>query len=415
MKSILRKVTSICIATAMVAAMGLTSLADENIGGNGTVLGNKDPADALEKTLVIEKELTAYNAETTSIYAPNISYSYTATGVSGKTVTDSDGVSAVTKAGVTTGLTITGVAWTDAEQINASSTGVANRKDITIDFSGVDFPGAGVYRYQIAETCSPTKAVAGVTDGTIADSRYLDVYVRDPRTGESGDIIYGYVLFENNNDIDGRASATTNTVDDANKTEGFVAISGTGTTLSADSYYTYNVSVTKRLVNDAGNATNAFPFELTFTRANGTDFALVKAETAGTSSADMSALVTTAIKDGDTTTFYGIPCGTTVDIVEENNVSTAAYSVTTSGDADVNITTAVIRNYGEKTGATAVQINSTAADTAVAATKAVTFQNELALISPTGVAMAVLPFVIMLVFGLGFMAVATKKKADEQA
>ena len=411
MKSILRKVTSICIATAMVAAMGITALADADINGNGTVLGNKNPADPLDKVLVVEKELTAYNAVDMQIYAPNITYTYTASGVAGKQVTDSDGVSATTKAGVTTGLAITGVSWADNELINASSAGSANKKMISIDFSGVDFPGAGVYRYQIDEACTPTKAAAGVTEGTIANTRYLDVYVRDPRTGETGDIIYGYVMFENNNDIDGRDASS---VTAANKTEGFVAIAGT-TPLTADSYYTYNVSITKDLINDAGNVNNEFPFELTFTRAAGNDFALVQEDSTGTKSADMTAVANTAVKHGDTATFYGIPVGTTVDIVEENNVTTSAYSVTTDGDADVNITTAVIRNYGEKTGANAVQINSTAADTAEAATKAVTFHNELALISPTGVAMRVLPFAIMLVFGFGFMAVATKKKAEEQA
>ncbi|MBR6986502.1 MAG: hypothetical protein IKH82_00340 [Clostridiales bacterium] len=409
MKRIIRKVTSIFIATAIVAAMGLASLAAENIPGNGNVIGSKNPADPVEKTLVIEKELTVYNPDTTEVYAPNVTYNYAIAGIdANKLVTDSDGVSARTKEGPS-GATITSeIKWENTEKVQANSSGYSNTKDITIDLSGVTFTGAGVYRYQITETCS-AKAANGVTEGTIAEVRYLDVYVRDPKTGETGYQIYGYVLFENNNDIDGTDSAS---VEAAVKTEGFVKTDS----LTADSYYTYNVSVTKTLVNDQANESHAFPFAFTFTKASGVtgDFNLI-ASYAATSATAMDATVSTTIAHNNTVTYTGIPCGTTVNIVETNDVATATYKVTTTG-ADANIAAAddVLLNYNESTDAAAVEINSNAVD-AAGTDFDVTFTNTFELISPTGVAMAVLPFVILLAFGIGFMVVSTKKRKEEQA
>lgn len=409
MKRILRKVTSICVATAVVAAMGLASLAAENIGGNGTVVGDKDPANPREATLVIEKELTAYNPETTQVYAPNITFTYAIAGIDAqKVVTDSDGVKATTKQGPA-GATITStISWANTELINASSAGESNTKDLTIDLSNVTFTGAGVYRYEITETCT-AKAANGVTDGDIAEVRYLDVYVRDPKSGETGYQIYGYVLFENNNNIDATSSAAAGeTVADAVKTEGFVKTDS----LSADSYYTYNATVSKTLVNDSANAGHGFPFEFVFTKATGVtgDFNLVASyQTVALAMADS---VTTTIANGASVKYTGIPCGTKVDIIETNDIATAAYKVTTTG-ADANVTDLLV-NCNENTGATAVEINSTAVDTA-GSNFTVAFTNTFALISPTGVAMSVIPFVILLGFGIGFMVVSTKRRKEDQA
>ncbi|MBR4948124.1 MAG: hypothetical protein IKZ29_06175 [Clostridiales bacterium] len=408
MKRILRKVTSICVATAVVAAMGLASLAAENISGNGTVVGDNDPADPLETSLVIEKELRAYNPETTQVYAPNVSYTYSIAGIDAqKVVTDTDGIKATTKEGPA-GATITStIEWTDDELIDASPSGEPNTKDITIDLSSVTFTGAGVYRYEITETCAD-KAAKGVTDGAIAEVRYLDVYVRDPKSGESGYQIYGYVLFENNNNIDA-TSTTTDTVDNAVKTEGFVETDD----LSADSYYTYNVTVSKTLVNDSANEGHGFPFEFVFTKDTNVtgDFNLVASYQAAALA--MTDSVETTIAHGASVTYTGIPCGTKVDIIETNDIATAAYKVTTTG-ADANVTDLLV-NYNETTGDDAVEINTTAVGTAATANFTVAFTNTFALISPTGVAMAVIPFVILLAFGIGFMVVSTKKRKEDQA
>ena len=408
MKRIIKKVASIFVATAMVAAFGVSAMATD-LSTDGTV-GDKNPANKLDRTLVIKKELVAYNPESMEIYAPDVTYSYAVEGVTvDAVITDSDGVKATVKAGVGTP-TVDDVVWEHTDKINASSAGESNEQTTTINFEGITFTGAGVYRYKITET----KNGDAVTGGTTSDIRYLDVYVRDTRTDDNDDTnayqIYGYVLFENNNSIDA-TSTTTNTVTDAVKTEGFVA-NGSDT---ADCYYTYNLTVTKNLVNDNGNINNEFPFELQFSPAVTGTYNLVASYT--TDPVELGT-VNRSIKSGsaNAATYYGIPCGTTVKVSEKNNVPTAAYSVTTESDDttnDTNITSAVIINYNETTDPDQVVLTNAAGASGVIA-KSVTFTNTLALISPTGVALAVLPFVILFTFGVGFLVAGTAKRKEDQ-
>ena len=271
MKRILRKVASIFVATAMVAALGVSAMATE-LPEEG-VTGDKNPATALETTLVIQKDLKVYNPSADEVYGPGVSYTYTiGAGSAEKEITDVDGVKALTKAGVGTP-TITGsVAYPNNEKVDAAPAGASNLKPIEINFANVTFPGAGVYRYVVTETCSNKADVGVVGDNATETVRYLDVYVRDPKDGETGYKIYGYVLFAVDDDIDG-STAASNNLDDVVKTQGFVDTttgSGSGAaTLKADAYYTYNLEVKKTLVNDAANNDHGFPFTLTFTKPDG--------------------------------------------------------------------------------------------------------------------------------------------------
>ena len=117
MKRILRKVASIFVATAMVAALGVSAMATE-LPEEG-VTGDKDPATALETTLVIQKDLKVYNPSADEVYGPGVSYTYTiGAGSAEKEITDADGVKALTKAGVGTP-TITGsVAYPNNEKVD---------------------------------------------------------------------------------------------------------------------------------------------------------------------------------------------------------------------------------------------------------------------------------------------------------
>ncbi|MBR4914814.1 MAG: hypothetical protein IKZ42_06005 [Clostridiales bacterium] len=405
MKRILRKVTSIFVATFMVAAMGVTALATE-LPATG-VTGSNNPADALETTLVIKKDLKVYNPSETAVYGPGVSYSYTiAPGTAEKQITDADGIKALTKAGVGEP-TITGsLSYPNDEKVTASSTGASNLKDIEISFANVTFPGAGVYRYVVTETCSNKAACAVVGEEETTTIRYLDVYVRDPESGETGYKIYGYVLFVNNNNIDG---TDTDSLNAAVKTQGFVDTTVGSTTLKADAYYTYNLEVSKTLVNDAANDANAFPFTLAFTKPSGVtgDFNLI----ADADPLAMDASVQKGFANGDSVKYIGIPCGTTVEITEQNNVTAKIYYVTTTG-ADANNLTDFMLEPQAVTDAVSV---TTATGKTGLVDKTVAFTNTYVLISPTGVALAILPFVILLGFGVGFMVVGTAKRKEDEA
>lgn len=410
MKRILRKVASIFVATAMVAALGVSAMAAE-LPEEG-VTGDKNPATALETTLVIQKDLKVYNPSADEVYGPGVSYTYTiGAGSAEKEITDADGVKALTKAGVGTP-TITGaVAYPNNEKVDAAPAGASNLKPITISFDGVTFPGAGVYRYVVTETCSNKAAVGVVGDNATETVRYLDVYVRDPKSGETaGYKIYGYVLFANDSNING--SSTGNNLNDVVKTQGFVDTttgSGSGAaTLKADAYYTYNLEVKKTLVNDAANNDHGFPFTLTFTKPDGVsgNFNLISSD--GDPLA-MDATITTTIANGNSVTYTGIPCGTTVGISEKNDIDAKIYYVTTSG-AETDLSNVILEPQ-----AYTDPVTVTTTKGAEGEDKTVEFTNEYVLISPTGVALAILPFVILFTFGVGFLVAGTAKRKEDEA
>ena len=115
------------------------------------------------------------------------------------------------------------------------------------------------------------------------------------------------------------------------------------------------------------------------------------------------------IANGGTVKYIGIPCGTTVEVYEKNNVQTASYN-SKCENADTQAATKLI-NYDVESNTASVNCEADKAGSA----KEITFVNTLVLISPTGVALAVLPFVILLGFGIVFMVVGTTKRKEDQA
>ena len=165
--------------------------------------------------------------------------------------------------------------------------------------------------------------------------------------------------------------------------------------------------MSKTLVNDAANDSNPFPFKLTFTKPTGVtgDFNLI----ADTDPLAMDTTVNTTIIPGNSVTYVGIPCGTTVGISEQNNVTAKIYYVTTTG-AETNLDNFLL-NPDAFTDA--VTVSTTAG--AKGEDKTVAFTNTYVLISPTGVALAILPFVILLTFGVGFLVAGTAKRKEDEA
>jgi hypothetical protein len=441
--------------------------------------------DEFTKAVIMYKEITAYNPETTNIIvnAPTITYNYTiAAGESGKDIYDAKNnhligentnVSAhvQTKAGVGTP-TIQGSVnpkaqsptWKDnvleftpnTATFEASSAGAKNSFPLKIGFDGIDYTtdgtGAGVYRYVITETVtapttgeddSANKAAAGIKDGSISDTRYLDVYVNGD--GE----IYGWVCFAYNKSIDAREAAdggeTNNAVDKAYKTEGFVAgtdkSSGTDTAVTADAYYTFNFEVTKTVEKDNYSITTAhqFPFTITLDNPNVTaqvlpimkfteDFATgtsyVETSTKVTQTS-LSALVigtsnnktiwNPTISHNTAVKYIGIPCGTTVTINEKNNVPSVSYAAAISGGAETKGETKAIfynedSNNAVISGTTHLQ---PATKNYTGSTNAVTFTNALLEISPTGVALRYAPYLAMMGAGIVALPLSLRKKEEE--
>lgn len=400
MKNTMKRVITLALVLMMIAGLTVTAYAAEE---------NPEAQPASTTAFVIQKELTAYNPDGSSVHAPSIRYSYSiAPGSAGNEITDQAGVKVETYAGITGAEITESVSWSPADMLDASPEGTANFKDITIDLSKVAFPRAGVYRYAITETVEEgAYEAAGVTDGSITAVRYLDVYVNDAG-------IYGFILMSDNADVTGATA----------KTEGFVsATDGAGDKLSADSYYTFNVTISKEVKNDAyiKNTHHQFPFTVSF--KNDSITAPVQLSVSPSEHAKQDALAAGVINelranptiaDGASVTYTGIPSGTMVSVSETNDITGATYGVSSSGaDTNVQGDDEYQMLFSNETSKDAV-LNAQAHGTQNI-NKTIAFTNTLLVISPTGVVLRVAPYVLMLGVGLVLLVIARKRRLAREA
>ena len=452
-----RRIGALILALAMVLAMSTTAFAADMDGEEGVIGEFTTPDTEINPlpgdTVTIYKEITALNPEDSTVNAPTITYTYgIAAGSAGKTITDASShhaqisdadvnVSVTTKAGVgspvitgtTSSNSTTGngaLYITPADQLEASEFGTANRFAIAIDFSAIDYTttgsGAGVYRYVITETCAEvTKNAAGIAEGTVANTLYMDVYVNG-----NGDI-YGYTLFTTNGDIDASPDDDAGAATAVGKTEGFVGSKPDGDPYTADDsaadkYYTFNLTLTKDVVNDAfaESTHHEFPFTVTLTNTTVTANVLpimtvsTNATQTALSAGPIAATWNPTIADGATIEYVGIPCGTTVTIYETNDVTGVVYKASienadTNGDAKEIATNEDSNNAVISCGATA--LTAATENHTASANKVVTFTNTLLLISPTGLALRIAPYVLMLVGGALLLILGRKKTSGEKA
>lgn len=416
MQKFVKKFGLMAVAFLMTFAMGTPVAADESLPGGVAGTGEGTPVDGVVE---IQKELLVFNPDETTIAAPQITYTYTLTaGSADKVITDSEAISGWTIPGVLPATTTATVVYNN-EDITAAAAGQSNIKTFGFDFSGVTYPRAGIYRYVITETTNVEKAAAGIEDGTISNIRYLDVYVRDARDGETGRKIYGYVLMSYDNSVDGRSDATVNTVAQAVKTPGFVAATDSdgSTALTPDIYKTYNLTVAKTLVNDAFMNGHEFPFTVTFSNSGVTQNVLLKGTASGTAhlvtgfAAETLGTTTyqPTIANGGSVKYIGIPRGTSQSAFETDDVHGTTYYSHYQIDGGTASTDKPIMENDVSDTATYAEA-SAAAETPV--NHDFMFTNTFALISPTGVAWRVAPYAAMMIAGIALAIVAKRRKEE---
>ncbi len=461
MKNTFKKIGALVLVLVMMAAMSVTAFAaDADMTGEAGVIGEftEDNPAVQDDAVIIYKEITALNPEDCTVNAPTITYTYAiSAGDAGKSITDASShhkkidntdvnVTVTTKAGVGSPV-ITGTTSsnstagnsalyiTPADQLDASEYGTANRFPIAIDFSSInwasDGSGAGVYRYVITETClEETKNAAGIAEGSVANTLYMDVYV------DGSGNIYGYVLFTNNDDINASPDADAAAATAAGKTEGFVGSEADGEDYSADNsaadkYYTFNFGVSKEVVNDAyAIATNhEFPFDITLANSEVTANVLPKITFSGThtgtvptAAAGIAGFSYDGTADTPTNplklahqasvTFVGVPCGTTVTIKEKNDVTGVTYNSVSENAHD----DAAAKPIGTGEVSNNATITCTAHITrATENHNGILFTNTLLQISPTGVVMRVAPYVLILAAGIVLVIISRRRRSEEEA
>ena len=448
----MKKISALVLALVMVLGICGTVIADST-----AVLNDNAATTADIETVRFVKEITVYNPDTVVVIEPTASYTYTVTaGTGGKTIQDANNHSANTKAGVVSNIKMASQTDTTLSErnsvmltytpnasntMNASSNGTANTKWVDIDFSAVNFGGAGVYRYKITESDYTYGSNGVVAGDDTSHVRYLDVYVKDAETQSStldqpSDwVIYGYAMFPEDENIDDSTTATG--VRQTRKTTGFVShVDGTDQTtdaVKADQYFTFNLTIKKVVNKDAYTKSthHEFPFTVTLSNPTVTAKTLPVMETdgnahqnalagagivIGNSAADPSTATVwnPTISDNATVTYTGIPAGTTIKIKEKNDVTGTTYNVGTTG-ADTNVTNESI--FTDEFSSEAVISTSTGtAGTKVTANKIVVFTNNLEEISPTGYVTRYAPYALLLIGGIVLLVVAMKHKkhTDEE-
>jgi len=477
MKKTLKVIGALMLVVALVLSTTLVSFASSTELTNGEVGGfspnHVDDPQTQDKALNIKKEITAFNPDEALIYGPEIEYTYTVAAAADSelvTITDQDADHASGLAttvtvlpGITNGLTVTGtaankIAWTNADILDASAAGTANYKNLTIDFSSVVFTQPGVYRYKITEAVDAYTS-SGVTNGTIAETRYVDVYVMRSSTYTTGAqpsewTIYGFVCLV-------ETLGTTNVTPATAKTNGFVSNTdpnGDGNTSdaqTADEYHTYNLTIGKTLTGDDTMNGHKFPFDVAFandvanTATETFQFAVEindSAKAAVTKVAETAAttvngtaitaldkvggadVVTTANKDGNpsianggTVKYIGIPTTIKATVTETNDVVGTTYTTTatetigsaaaadvvwTGGTAEIDTATGKKATVDENDTVIYAQAAAPAADTNVA----IQVTNTLAIISPTGIAFRVAPYALILAAGIVLLVLGMRRR-----
>jgi hypothetical protein len=465
MKTTMKKLKALALILVMLLALSTTAFATVNpdpaslTDGEVGVFTAKDTPTSQSKTLVLEKEIRVYNVDEQTVKAPTISYAYTiapAAVAEGTTVTDSDKNGTIHESGVSVKVPVKPgvgtptianagvVTWTAAEDVNAGTDGVKNTKGISIDFSSVVFTGAGIYRYAITEGLSSgyTYSASGVTETTApaagAHTRYVDVYVRPATSGYTDGTtaaqwdIYGYTCFCNNVSIT-ESNKTTAAV----KTTGFVDGTSDGSTaFLADQYYTFNVTISKTVVNDGfGAATVDFPFTVLFTNdtvsagtivtngataPTGTDF--THSSSVDLTTGDLKGIAT--LKSGQQIKYVGIPNGTAVEVYETNVATGVTYTVSTSVDSGTptvdnsvswgSVPSAAVTQASPKPAYESTKATfTTAADVDDDTAHTVAVTNTLLTISPTGLVLRYGPFALILALGVVILLVSRRRREEE--
>lgn len=466
----MKKLTALLLALVMVLAIGSTALAADT---TGDVYKDDSKTTTSGTNIPLNKSIVFFNLNGSDVYEPNITYSYTVTPFAADhqgeplsaTVTD-DGerngdvpVTVTVNNGIADGVGNTTITFSSANNpVAAAEKGAEIEKSSNLAVDLSKFTHAGIYRYKITETYDHAPETVGM-DARTADysnERYLDVYIKNNAAGTglelSGAVIFKTDAKDDSTDPDTNATDAITTKTD--KTTGFepgvnTPASG-GSTIdytndkTVDRYTTYDFTVTKKITGAFADKTNEFPFYVTLantingaaytykadnseapatatagtTDTNGTKYtAEATTQTVGTD-AKTSAL---ALKDGDTIKFIGVPSNQTdkltVTVKEYNNTAdtyTASAKATVGGTADTALTldtTDLVKDAtASLTPAFDVKTNDVADQT-------ITFTNNMADISETGVVLRFAPYALMLGAGVALFIIlkVRKNKAVEEA
>ncbi len=403
-KTLLKRFTSVTLATALIGTMGVAAFAEEATPNNSGA--------AAESYLIKYLEV----GEGIAIPDETFTFTFTQTKYNGAAVTDTYKAEI---ANVT--MTTNDTNWVETNDADDEAS-VYQKKSMADVLGNTTFPAAGVYTYTVEETAGTTngftydsqKYVLNVyvkndgtktvevkksTDGTTEGDK-VDVKKQDPTKDEKETTGDGTVTVQGFTFDNQYKKTNTKTDDD---TEGFLNISKTVESDYGDKTYGFEFAITltaPRLA--AENAVAKYSiYNADGTKASGGEMAYGSAQNF-------------ALKHGQTLRFYEIEAGTKYSVTEKLASSgvTKAEQYTASATAKVagkDVTVGTVEKHTDLTVETYVIDDDLTTDDDVAYTN--TFDDTS--VSPTGILINNAPYIILALVAAGGMTFYVVKKRKE--
>lgn len=293
-------------------------------------------------------------------------------------------------------------------------------KEATISFEGITFDEPGIYRYIVTEVANATHEAAGIMHDNDTD-RVLDVYVTDDGNGT---LVVNPPVLHNNisdpviNTTMGSADVATAAAALADKTDGFTNEYNskdlvfkkevTGNQASRDKWFEFTAKLTNIADNDVYTVSLADDGDANTTDGNadatsGTTAATrasnqSKANPAEVTGAELKAGVKFYLQHGQSIAIRGI-------------APNAGYTITEDAEDYKSIANAVT-GYTDPTATDSNQLNKKDIATVAGENKAVmtSFQNQREGIIPTGIAMSIAPMAALVLIGVIFVLIISRKR-----
>mgnify|MGYP003178593624 CR=1 FL=1 len=339
------------LAFSLLAAMAAGSALQVNAVEIGS--GSTGNGESTETTVTFKKELTLKDVDDSSNtpQTPGVTFNYTITdGQAGTETVVHDGITEeiTYKAGV--GNPKIGTAEFTKDDVATSKNGkqIAT-ENVSIDFSGVTFDSAGIYRYLVTETgYSPTDSYS-YTQADIPNidannnTRNLDVYVNKKSDGTY--YISGYVLTRKENGTNTKGGGFTEDSTPIYDENGSTTPSEGKTATASSVYYTHDISLSKAVEGDMINADKQFNFTVALPNQENGSYELYKGEAKQNNTTGES--LSLQLKKDEKYTIKGLPISSTLTITEDDYSSDGYADPTATKDGvDETVTSRAVSNIG---------------------------------------------------------------------
>ena len=403
-KTLLKRFTSVTLATALIGTMGVAAFAEDVVNNSGAA------ADSyLMKYLEVGEGIT--------IPDETFTFTFTQTKYNGADVTDTykaeiADVTMNTKTGT----------WDKTNDADDEAS-IYQKKSMADILANTTFPAAGVYTYTVAET-------KGNTNGfTYDEQKYvLNVYVKNdgPTTVEVKKSTDGTTEGDK---VDVKKQDPTKDTEETGTGDGTVTVQGftfdnkyKKTNKKTDDNTEGYLNISKTVDGDYGDRTYGFEFAITLTAPRLADatakakYSIYNADgtKAGSSEMAYGSAQNFALKHDQTLRFYEIEAGTKYSVTEKLATSgvTKADQYTASATAKVSnaeVTVDTVAKHEDLTVETYVIDDDTATLDDVAYTN--TFDDDS--VSPTGILINNAPYIILALVAAGGMTFYVVKKRKE--